>query len=76
MAELDTYAVPQAHDPAFASGFGDLSVHEVATSAVQPDLAYYSYYAGCALEPVGSSRCARPCPSAAAGRSGGVASAT
>jgi hypothetical protein len=46
MAELDTYAIPQAHDPAFATGFGDLSVHEVATSAVQPDLAYYSYYAG------------------------------
>ncbi|MDT5024285.1 MAG: hypothetical protein QOE61_711, partial [Micromonosporaceae bacterium] len=44
MAELDTYAVPQAHDPAFATGFGDLSVHEVATSAIQPDLAYYSYY--------------------------------
>jgi hypothetical protein len=45
MAELDTYAVPQAHDPAFASGFGDLSVHEVATSAVRADLAYFSYYA-------------------------------
>lgn len=24
--ELDTYAVPQAHDPAFSSGFGDLSI--------------------------------------------------
>jgi hypothetical protein len=45
MTELDTYAIPQAHDPAFATGFGDLSVHEVATSAVQADLAYYSYYA-------------------------------
>ena len=46
MAELDTYAIPQAHDPAFASGSGDLSVHEVATSHQQADLAYYSYYAG------------------------------
>jgi hypothetical protein len=46
MAELDTYALPQAHDPAFASGSGDLSVHEVATSHLQPDLAYFSYYAG------------------------------
>jgi hypothetical protein len=46
MAELDTYAIPQAHDPAFASGFGDLSVHEAATSAVRNDLAYFSYYAG------------------------------
>jgi hypothetical protein len=46
MAELDTYAIPEAHDPAFASGFGDMSVHEVATSHQQADLAYYSYYAG------------------------------
>ena len=46
MTELDTYAIPEAHDPAFATGFGDLSVHEVATSAVRSDLAYLSYYAG------------------------------
>jgi hypothetical protein len=46
MAELDTYAIPQAHDPAFATGFGDLSVHEVATSQKRADLAYFSYYAG------------------------------
>jgi hypothetical protein len=46
MAELDTYAIPQAHDPAFASGFGDLSVHEVATSHQRDDLAYFAYYAG------------------------------
>lgn len=46
MAELDTYAIPQAHDPAFASGSGDLSVHEVATSPTRSDLAYFSYYAG------------------------------
>ena len=45
-AELDTYAIPEAHDPAFATGFGDLSVHEVATSAVDSKLAYLSYYAG------------------------------
>ncbi len=42
--ELDTYAVPEAHDPAFAEGFGDLSVHEVATSQVDPSIAYLSYY--------------------------------
>jgi hypothetical protein len=46
MTELDTYAIPEAHDPAYASGFGDLSIHEVATSQVRPDLAYFSYYAG------------------------------
>ncbi|MGP3965315.1 PA domain-containing protein [Nonomuraea sp. 3N208] len=44
MKELDTYAVPEAHDQAFAEGYGDLSVHEVATSAKQADLAYFSYY--------------------------------
>ena len=45
MAELDTYAIPEAHDPAFASGFGDLSVHEAATSPTKADLVYFSYYA-------------------------------
>jgi hypothetical protein len=45
MTELDTYAVPQAHDPAYASGFGDLSVHEVAMSELDNTLAYFSYYA-------------------------------
>ena len=46
LAELDTYAIPEAHDPARATDSGDLSVHEVATSAVDPTLAYYSYYTG------------------------------
>ena len=45
LQELDTYAVPQAHDPEFASGSGDLSVHEVAMSEEKSDLAYFSYYA-------------------------------
>lgn len=45
MTELDTYAIPQAHDPAYASGFGDMSVHEVAMSEVDNNLAYFSYYA-------------------------------
>jgi len=46
MTELDTYAIPQAHDPAFASGFGDLSVHEVATSHEVANRLYFSYYSG------------------------------
>jgi len=46
MAELDTYAIPEAHDPAYATGSGDLSVHEVATSPTRNELAYFSYYAG------------------------------
>jgi hypothetical protein len=45
MDELDTYAIPEAHDPAFASGFGDLTVHEAATSPTRADLVYFSYYA-------------------------------
>ena len=46
MKELDTYAIPEAHDPAFAEGFGDLSVHEVATSTKDASVAYVSYYSG------------------------------
>jgi hypothetical protein len=46
LTELDTYAIPEAMDPDFAEGFGDLSVHEVATDPTDPDLAYLSYYAG------------------------------
>jgi len=46
MTELDTYAIPQAHDPAFASGFGDLSVHEVATSHEVANRLYFSYDSG------------------------------
>jgi hypothetical protein len=46
LTELDQYAIPQAHDPAHASGSGDLSVHEVAMSGVRNDLAYFAYYAG------------------------------
>jgi hypothetical protein len=46
LEELDTYAIPEAHDPRFAEGFGDLSVHEVAMSKERNDLAYFSYYAG------------------------------
>jgi hypothetical protein len=46
LKELDTYAIPQAHDPRYAENFGDLSVHEVAMSEERDDLAYFSYYAG------------------------------
>jgi hypothetical protein len=43
---LDTYAIPEAMNPAFANGFGALSVHEVAVDPLDPSLAYLSYYAG------------------------------
>jgi hypothetical protein len=46
LVDLDTFAIPEAMDPDFASGFGDLSVHEVATDPTDPSLAYLSYYAG------------------------------
>ena len=45
-ASLDTFAIPEAMDPAKSHGFGDLSVHEVATDPVRADRAYLSYYAG------------------------------
>ena len=46
LQELDTYALPEAHDPHYADGHGDLSVHEVAMSERYNDRAYFSYYAG------------------------------
>ena len=46
LEELDTFAIPEAHDPDFAFGFGDLSVHEVAVDPQDPSLAYLSYYSG------------------------------
>ncbi len=45
LEEIDNYAVAEGIDPAFASGFGALSVHEVATDKSDPSLAYLSYYA-------------------------------
>jgi hypothetical protein len=45
-AELDTYAIDEAHDPAYATGFGDLTVHEVATDPQSSTNAYLSYYSG------------------------------
>ncbi|MPY80206.1 MAG: hypothetical protein GEV04_17455 [Actinophytocola sp.] len=46
LTELDTYAIPEAMDPHHSAGSGDLSVHEVAVSDVENDLAYFAYYAG------------------------------
>jgi len=46
LTELDTYAIPEAMDDAFADGFGALSVHEVAFDPVDSTRAYLSYYSG------------------------------
>ncbi|WP_327582349.1 hypothetical protein OHA25_41350 [Nonomuraea sp. NBC_00507] len=46
LREIDNYAIKEGIDPAYATGFGDLSVHEVATDPERSDLAYLSYYAG------------------------------
>ena len=46
MNEVDAYAIDEALDPAFARGFGDLSVHEVAVDRRRRGLAYLSYYSG------------------------------
>jgi hypothetical protein len=43
LEEIDAYAVEEALDPEFASGFGALSVHEVATDPTR-NIGYLSYY--------------------------------
>ena len=45
MQDIDQYALPEGQDAAYASGFGDLSIHEVATDPDR-DIAYLSHYAG------------------------------
>ncbi|MFI5624115.1 LVIVD repeat-containing protein [Nocardioides sp. NPDC051685] len=45
-AELDTYAIDEGHDLAYAVGFGDLTVHEVATHPQAAEKSYLSYYSG------------------------------
>ncbi|MBW3555744.1 MAG: hypothetical protein KY454_02280 [Actinobacteria bacterium] len=45
LAEIDTYAIPEALDPAHATGSGNLTVHEVKTDPRRnKDLAYFSWY--------------------------------
>jgi hypothetical protein len=54
MTEIDQLAIPETADPAFASGFGDLTVHEVEVPRGDPNeggpapddgvLAYFSWY--------------------------------
>jgi PA domain/LVIVD repeat len=44
LEEVDFYAPPENQDPALASGYGDLSVHEVATDP-DANLVYISHYA-------------------------------
>ena len=46
MADLDQFAIPEAHDESKAVGFGDLSVHEVAVDPDEANRAYLSYYSG------------------------------
>lgn len=45
-AELDTYAIDEAHQEEFGTGAGTLSVHEVATHPTDPTRSYLAYYAG------------------------------
>jgi hypothetical protein len=44
-ALIDDFAIPEGIDERYASGFGDLSIHEFATDP-ETNLAYSSYYAG------------------------------
>ena len=43
LQEVDNYSIPQAIDPAYASGFGTMSVHEVATDK-EENLGYLAWY--------------------------------
>ncbi len=43
--QIDAYAIPEALDVRYATGFGDLTVHEFATDP-ETNLAYASYYSG------------------------------
>lgn len=55
LQEIDTYAVAEGLDPNYATGFGNLTVHEVAVD-IDSDLAYLSYYdAGLRVITFGSS---------------------
>jgi hypothetical protein len=45
MARVDDYAIPEALDPRYSTGFGPLSVHEVATDPTA-EVGYLSWYAG------------------------------
>lgn len=44
MEEIDAFAPPEVHDPAFAQGFGELTMHNVEADPTR-DLAYISWYA-------------------------------
>jgi hypothetical protein len=45
--EIDQFYIAEASDPAFAVGFGDVDVHEVATGrGPDADLAYFAHYSG------------------------------
>jgi hypothetical protein len=46
ISQVDTYAIPESQDPAYATGFGALSVHEVAMDPENEGIAYISYYSG------------------------------
>ena len=44
MERIDSFAVPESLDPAYAFGYGDLSIHEFATDP-ETNMAYSAYYA-------------------------------
>ena len=44
LRRIDSYAIPEGLDERFATGYGDLTVHEFATDPTEY-LAYSSYYA-------------------------------
>jgi len=71
MEEVDQYYLPEGQDPAFAAGFGDLSVHEVATDPDE-DLAYISRGGPGVVPAPALPPAARPSPKANANSDHGV----
>ena len=45
--EIDAFAIPEALDPDFASGFGDLTIHEIATDPTRTSPTARTTRAGC-----------------------------
>jgi hypothetical protein len=46
LEETDAWAIDEATQEQYAFGYGDLSIHEVATDPDKANLAYFAYYSG------------------------------
>ena len=75
---LDSFAIPEGVDARYATGFGDLSIHEFATDPTEP-IAYSAYYAAASARSRSRARagCSRPAStSIPPGRTSGASSSS